>query len=188
MTLIEILKSHVWVVVLSIAIITSIGTFVNLKLKGGVGYRIRWSVVRGLIFFALFYIPLIEQPRISSTIALPITGIVLLIFGVILVMIGSKQLTKTELHGIKGIPREIITKGLYGIIRHPVNLGLMFTFMGWYMLWSGVYSLYFLVVFIIVFIFETFWEERNLERAFGDRYTEYKRRVGMFFPKIGKKA
>ena len=96
-------------------------------------------------------------------------GIVLLLFGVILVAIGSKQLTKTDLHGIKSIPEEIIAKGLYGIIRHPVNLGFMFTFAGWYIVWSGVYSLYFLAVFIIVFVFETFWEERNLGKAFGDR-------------------
>jgi len=184
MTLVEIIRSHAWIIVLIIAIITSIATFVSLKLKGGVIYRIIWSLVRGLIFFALFYIPLIEQPRISSNIALPIIGIILLIFGVILVFIGSKQLTKADLHGIKGIPKEIITKGLYSIIRHPVNLGLMFTFAGWYILWSGVYSLYFLAVFIIVFVFETFWEERNLEKAFGDGYTEYKKRVGMFFPKI----
>ena len=114
-------------------------------------------------------------------------GTILLIFGVIIVFIGSKQLTKAELHGIKGIPKEIITEGLYGIIRHPVNLGLMFTFTGWYILWSGVYSLYFLAVFVIVFVFETFWEERNLEKAFGDGYTEYKKKVGMFFPKIWSK-
>ena len=54
-------------------------------------------------------------------------------------------------------------------------------------MWSGVYSLYFLAVFIIVFVIETFWEERNLEKAFGDRYTEYKKKVGMFFPKIWMK-
>jgi len=153
-------------------------------LKGGIGYRIAWSLVRGLIFFTLFYIPLIKQPRILGSTALAITGIVLLLFGIILIVIGSRQLTKANLHGIKGIPEEIITKGLYGIIRHPVNLGLMLTFSGWYILWSGVYSLYFLIVFIIVFVFETFWEERNLEKAFGDKYTEYKRKVGMFFPKI----
>ncbi len=184
MTSLEFIRSQAWSIVLIIAIITSISTFVNLKLKGGVGYRISWSLVRGLIFYALFYIPLIEQPRISSNLALPIAGIVLLIFGVILVVTGSKQLTKTDLHGIKGIPEGIITTGLYGIIRHPVNLGLMFTFAGWYIIWSGVYALYFLAVFIIVFVIETFWEERNLEKAFGDGYTEYKKRVGMFFPRI----
>lgn len=187
MTALELIRSQAWSVVLIIAIIVSIVTYVNLKLKGGAGYRISWSLVRGIIFYALFYIPLIEQPRILSNMALPITGIVFLLFGVILVVIGSKQLTKTDLHGIKGIPEEIITKGLYSIIRHPVNLGLMFTFAGWYIVWSGVYSLYFLAVFIIVFVIETFWEERNLEKAFGDRYTEYKKKVGMFFPKIRMK-
>ena len=159
MPIIRIIQNQVWIIVLVIAMIVSVLTF--LKMKGKVSFRIGLSLVRGFIFFVLFYIPLFEQPRISNIIALPIVGIVLLTFGIILTVAGSKQLMRTDLQGIKGIPDELITNGLYSIIRHPVNLGLMFTFAGWYMIWSGIYSLYFLAVFLIVFVVETFWEEKK---------------------------
>jgi protein-S-isoprenylcysteine O-methyltransferase Ste14 len=182
--LLEVIRNQAWIIVLIIAVMTGIATFKNLKFKGGVGQRFGWSLIRGIIFFALFYIPLFDQPRISGNIALPIVGAFFLVFGAVLFATGSKQLIKAELQGIKGIPKKIITTGLYSIIRHPVNLGLILIFSGWYLLWSGVYSLYFLAVFLVVFLYETFWEERNLEKEFGEEYKVYKRHVGMFFPRI----
>jgi protein-S-isoprenylcysteine O-methyltransferase Ste14 len=180
----EAIRNQAWILVLIFAVMTGIATFKNLKFKGGVSQSIGWSLIRGLIFFVLFYIPLFDQPRISDNLILPIAGVVFLVLGAILFAAGSKQLVKAELQGIKGIPKKIIKTGLYSIIRHPVNLGLMLIFSGWYLLWLGVYALYFLAAFLVVFVFETFWEERNLEKEFGDEYTDYKRHVGMFIPRI----
>ncbi len=180
----EAIRNQAWIIVLIFAVMTGIATFKHLKFKGGVGQSIGWSLIRGLLFFLLFYIPLFNQPRISGASALPIVGVVFLVLGAILFAVGSKQLVRAELQGIKGIPKKIITTGLYSIIRHPVNLGLMLIFSGWYLLWSGIYALYFLAVFLVVFVFETFWEERNLEKEFGEEYTQYKRHVGMFIPRI----
>ncbi|MGD8455319.1 MAG: isoprenylcysteine carboxylmethyltransferase family protein [Anaerolineales bacterium] len=179
-------QDQAWIVVLIIAVVTSILTLV--KVKGKVGFKIGFSIFRGFLFFLLFYIPLFNQPRISGVPALPIVGIFFLIFGLILTTAGIKQLVRTDLTGVKGIPDEVITDGLYSIIRHPVNLGLMFTIAGWFLMWAGIYSLYFLVVFLIVFVVETRWEEKNLEKEFGDSYREYKQNVGMFFPKIKAKS
>ncbi len=182
MTLVEGLKSQAWIVILIIALVISVLTF--FRMKGKLLFRIGFSLIRAPIFFILFYIPIFKQPRISDIIILPIIGCALLIIGMIMAIVGSKQLMKTNLSGVKGIPEQIITTGLYSIIRHPINLGLMLTFAGWYIIFSGVYSLCFLVIFIIFFALETLWEERNLEKAFGEKYTEYKKRVGMFLPKI----
>lgn len=179
----ETIRNQAWIIVLVFAVMTGIATFKNLKFKGGVGQSIGWSLIRSLIFFLLFYIPLFNQPRISGASALSIVGVVFLVLGAILFAVGSKQLVRAELQGIKGIPKKIITTGLYSIIRHPVNLGLMLIFSGWYLMWLGVYALYFLVIFLVVFIYETFWEEKNLEKEFGEEYKQYKRNVGMFIPR-----
>jgi protein-S-isoprenylcysteine O-methyltransferase Ste14 len=187
MIAVENFQDPVRIVLIIIAVIVSVLTFLKMKLSK-VGYKIGFSIIRGFIFFTLFYIPFFNQPRLSGIPALPIIGIVFLIFGIILTVVGTKQLMTTNLQGIKGIPEKIVTDGLYSVIRHPVNLGLMFTFAGWYIMWAGIYSLYFLVAFLIIFIFETFWEERNLEKEFGDGYKEYKQKVGMFFPKIKSKS
>jgi len=182
MTLVESLKNQAWIVILIISLVIGVLTF--FKMKGKLLFRIGFSFIRVPIFFILFYIPLFKQPRISDTFILLIVGGALLIIGMIISIVGSKQLVKTNLSGIKGVPEQIITTGLYSIIRHPINIGLMLTFAGWYIIFSGVYSLYFLAIFLIFFIFETLWEERNLEKAFGEKYIEYKKKVGMFLPKI----
>lgn len=182
MTIMEFLRGEAWIAVLVIAIIIGIYTF--LKIKGKVGFKIGFSLIRGGIFFAIFYLPLIKQPILLDNIALPIIGIILFLFGITFIILGSRELTKTELQGAKGVPKEIITTGLYKSIRHPINLGLIFTFAGWYIIWSGDYALIILIILIITLIIETFWEERNLQKIFGDNYKEYKKKVGMFFPKI----
>ena len=143
--------------------------------------------MRGIIFFGMMYLPLIDQPRFSAGIALPIISIMLLIFGLYLIVRGARDLTKTQLQGITGVPDKIITTGLYSVIRHPINLGFMVAFPGWYLLWAGTYSLIFPPVLVVILIFETFWEERKIEKTLAEEYIEYKKRVGMFSPKVRKR-
>ena len=43
-------------------------------------------------------------------------------------------------------------------------------------------------MFVLLAIVQAFIEEKYiLEKEFGDEYREYKKKVGMFFPKIGRK-
>lgn len=173
-----------WTIALIVTIISILVGFTLLKVKAKAGIKIGLTLTRALVFFVIIYLPLIDQPRISDTIALPIIGMVLVPSGIVLIVLSSRELMKTEFHGVKGIPEKIITTGPYRIIRHPTNVGFISAFAGWYLVWAGVYSLWLLPILIICFVIETFWEERNLERVFGDEYGEYKKKVGMFFPKI----
>lgn len=142
---------------------------------------------RALAVFVFVYAPLIEQPRISDTIILPVIGIIFVLFGIVLVVVAAKELSKTKFHGGRGIPERIITTGPYGIIRHPAYVGSIGIFAGWSLFWAAVYSLCLLLILIIALTIGVRWEERNLEKALGDEYKEYKKKVGMFFPKIGGK-
>ena len=182
MVILESIRNWAWVFILVVSVLITVLTF--LKIKEKIGVRIRFALMRGIIFFGMMYLPLIDQPRLSTGTALPIIAIMLLIFGLYLIVRGARDLTKTQLQGITGTPEKIITTGLYAIIRHPINLGFMFAFTGWYLLWVGTYSLIFPPVLVVILIFETFWEERKIEKTLGEEYTEYKKRVGMFSPKL----
>lgn len=184
MAIMEIIRNYAWILVLLISLAVIWLTYT--RMKGTRIFRIGFGLIRAVIFFGIFYNPLIDQPRLSGNIILPIIGLVLLLSGIVLNAIGTKELVKTKLGGVKGIPEKIITTGIYGVIRHPVNLGFMLIFGGWYLLWSGIYSLYFLPVLIIFFIIVSFYEERNLIKTFGDEYNEYRKKTGMFIPKIKK--
>ena len=182
MAVIEMIRNYAWILVLLIAL--SVIWLTYTKMKGTRLFRIGFGLFRAVIFFGIFYNPLLNQPRLPGNISLPIIGLGLLISGLVLNIVGSKELVKTKLGGVKGIPDKIITTGLYRIIRHPINLGFILIFCGWYTIWSGIYSLYFLPVLVIIFIIVSFYEERNLIKVFGDEYREYRKKTGMFIPKF----
>lgn len=185
MQVLEIIRSYTWIFVLLFSLLVILLTYT--KMKGTKLFRIGFGLFRAVIFFAIFYNPLIEQPRLYDKFILPVSGLVLLVSGIVLNITGTRELVKTKLGGVKGIPDKIITAGVYNIIRHPVNLGFIFIFCGWYFMWSGIYSLYFLPVLVIIFIFVSFYEERNLIKVFGDEYRNYKKNTCMFFPKLKRK-
>lgn len=157
------------------------GKQVNLSL---IRVSIGATLARTLALFAVIYLPLINQPRISNTIALPIIGIILALSGLILMVVALRELMKTEFQAWKGIPSTLITTGPYKVLRNPINAGFISIWVGWSLTWGALYCLYLAPILIIGLVLETLWEERNLEKALGDEYKEYKGRVGMYLPKI----
>ena len=141
------------------------------------------TLARALALFAIIYLPLIDQPRIPYTIALPITGAIIALSGAVLLLIALRELTRADYQGWQGIPSRLITTGPYRLIRHPASAGFIIIFMGWSLAWGALYCLYAAPVIIIGLALESLWEERNLEKALGHEYREYKGRVGMYLPK-----
>ena len=74
--------------------------------------------------------------------------------------------------------RVLVKTGLYRFTRNPMYLGLAFLQAGMGLLWGQPWILVMLVPVIIVLqIFTIAWEERYLERRFGDEYRAYRARV-----------
>jgi protein-S-isoprenylcysteine O-methyltransferase Ste14 len=118
---------------------------------------------------------------------------ILFLSGIALVIVSSHKLIRTaKFYGnriqIDPTPEKLVTTGLYRVVRHPLYFGCIITLFGWCLFWRALYCLYFLVpIFIIGLMIKAFQEERDLEKVFGDEYKEYKRNVGMLFPKIKRK-
>ncbi len=75
---------------------------------------------------------------------------------------------------------ELITKGAYGIVRHPLYSGsiiLLFTKMQMTQL-----DLIAIVLISIYFIIGAYIEERRLLEVFGEEYRNYQKQVSMFIP------
>ncbi len=91
-------------------------------------------------------------------------------------------LTRKKIEGnIEGLSgKELVTGGVYGLVRHPMYLAgiVIFTFNP-HVTVNGVTIS---VLADLYFLLGAFIEERRFLRTFGDRYREYRRRVPMLIP------
>ncbi len=93
-------------------------------------------------------------------------------------------LRQTYLHaaGQPCPPIEFKAPGLYQFVRHPVMTGFLIAFWAAPTMTAG--RLLFAAATTAYIFIGLRFEERDLERAFGERYRAYRRRTGMLLPKI----
>jgi protein-S-isoprenylcysteine O-methyltransferase Ste14 len=126
----------------------------------------------------------IPSPWIYATVVLQGLAAILLMAAVVqtgpLEFMGLEQLF--EIGETK--PPVLMTDGWYAIIRHPLYSGLLV--FGWLIPEMTVNRLALLIVLSLYIFIGAWFEERKLLKDFDPAYAEYKARVPMFVPKIGK--
>jgi len=99
----------------------------------------------------------------------------------------------TTPHGTSGrntdkqLAKQLNTKGIYSMVRHPLYLGN-------YLMWAGllIYTMNFPLFVIVSLVYWLYYErimfaeERYLEREFGDTYREWSLKVPAFLPAFWK--
>ncbi len=85
----------------------------------------------------------------------------------------------------EGRASKLITEGIYGRIRHPRYLGILFEISA-FALFANYLAAYVVVVaaFPLLHLI-VLCEERELLDRFGDEYERYAKRVPRYFPKLG---
>jgi protein-S-isoprenylcysteine O-methyltransferase Ste14 len=90
---------------------------------------------------------------------------------------------KQVYYNLKGIPAEVIpfkTPAFYRMVRHPLYLGFIIAF--WSTPLMTVGHLFFAIMTTAYILVAIQFEERDLLRAYGDRYREYRQKVWMIIP------
>jgi len=79
--------------------------------------------------------------------------------------------------------RKLIAAGVYALVRHPMYLGTLIFFLGFFAAIPSLLSLAVLIVFFILYDRMATYEENDLIRILGEEYVAYQRRVPKWFPR-----
>lgn len=104
-----------------------------------------------------------------------------------LVLMAGWYLARGGMKAVFGTAREkpeVISTGVFRIVRHPIYLGAILFYLGASLITMSIASAAFIILVIVFYILISRYEERVLTEAFGDDYLEYKRKTGMLFPKL----
>jgi protein-S-isoprenylcysteine O-methyltransferase Ste14 len=79
--------------------------------------------------------------------------------------------------------RTLATSGPYAHIRHPQYAGFVLVMFGFLLQWPTLLTLAMFPVLVYMYVRLARYEEREVEREFGDAYRRYAARTPAFFPK-----
>ncbi len=78
---------------------------------------------------------------------------------------------------------ELVTTGIYGLIRHPLYASVMAMGCSWALLWSSTIGVVLAIVLILYIHAKARYEEKLLHAAYPD-YAEYTQRVPRYLPTV----
>jgi protein-S-isoprenylcysteine O-methyltransferase Ste14 len=153
----------------------------------------RWGDAGQVILLFIFLAIWISDSfflRYTTFLAQQIPSFVLLITGT-LVLFFSWRLTRSGLRIVFGEKREkpeVLNRGVFGMVRHPIYLGSILLYLGLivYTLSLASAALWLFIIFFYYFISR--YEERILTDYFGEEYLRYKKEVPMLFPRLKFKS
>jgi protein-S-isoprenylcysteine O-methyltransferase Ste14 len=123
----------------------------------------------------LFIAPLFPQNRfnISPYFSLP-AGILLFVIGWIIIIFAFLKIGV-----IPAIRKKtnLITSGIYSVIRHPIYSGTLIAVLGWSILFKSIILIVYFPLLFLLYLVGTVYEERNLIEQYGDEYIRYKKKV-----------
>ena len=103
----------------------------------------------------------------------------------IIILTGAGYLAKAGLKSVFGETREtpqVITKGVFSVVRHPIYLGSILTYLGLIVMTLSLISVIVWILAIIFYYYISLHEEKLLLAKYGTKYEEYMKKVPMLFP------
>jgi len=113
---------------------------------------------------------------ISNYIRVPIALIVLIMSGLL-----AGCGLNTVFREVREEP-QVITTGVFSIVRHPIYLGSILLYLGFVLLSLSLLSTLVWFIIIIFYYMISRYEERLLTQKFGSAYEEYKKKIPMLLP------
>lgn len=114
-----------------------------------------------------------------------VIGSVLAVIGLTIAILARRTLGRNWSGNVelkKG--HTLTTNGIYGIVRHPIYLGMFLMMLGTLVVFQSIVTLLLCLSVISVFIFRINREEKLMMKTFPKEYPKYKKQVKALIPYI----
>ena len=135
------------------------------------GVQIPWLHVKGHLWATL--LGLGEAGAMVEM----LIGYAIVFLGIVMLFQGWKQIYRSRYE------HELVTKGIYGYVRHPQYTGLFLALTGQLIHWPTLPTLVLFPAIVWLYYRLARREERDMLEQFGRQYQDYMNRVPMFFQK-----
>ncbi len=115
-----------------------------------------------------------------------VAGLALFVIGVLLRVLSKRTLAKNYTYILHTAEhrKELVKRGVYRFIRHPIYLAAVLYIMGAPMIFSSVYGFLVTLAFIPCILYRIRIEEEVLIQEFGNAYREYKKNTKKLIPYV----
>jgi protein-S-isoprenylcysteine O-methyltransferase Ste14 len=176
-------------VVVATVLISIVAMFSSGNLSSGRREDIqnRWIFLPFMVLgFLLGWLPAYTDRRDIWTLdgdAVRYLGLVMYVVGIIIRIVPVFVLGR-RFSGLVAIQEghELVTGGLYRVIRHPSYLGLLLGLFGWALVFRSAIGVLVSLLLIPPLVARMNSEEALLESEFGQRYADYRRRTWRLLP------
>ena len=124
-----------------------------------------------------FFLPHMIVPPNEVLTGIRILGSIFFVIGMLIFLVCASQVYLGKL-----LKRGVAEKGLYTLIRHPQYLGLGLAALGLAIMWPRFLTLTLFAVMLFLYYLLAKDEERRMTNRYGESYTAYMNRTGMFLP------
>ncbi len=164
----------------------------NYEKRVDIAGEYRWGDVGQLLLLVIFIIGMVSDLFIlnisrSWQNVIPwyyrvIIFVPLFLISGYLVQNGLKKVFKEERKELK-----VIRSGVFGVVRHPIYLGSILTFLSFTILSLSVVALIIWFVIIVFYYYLCRYEEKLLIGKLGKKYRDYMKEIPMLIPRIRRK-
>lgn len=153
-------------------------------------YRLIYVFIAFITLIAILqYSAMIESSFVfTPTKAFKIIGLLLAGWGIVIAKAAFKSYSIKAFLGLGSLKpeNEFSTDGLLNKVRHPLYSGLLLLIIGYLLFSPKLTSLISVIMMITYLLIGIQLEEKKLIKAFGDKYTEYKKKTPMLIPRFWK--
>ena len=140
----------------------------------------------GTAVLATFWLSLLTAGQIQTHSALTVLAFTVMVGGILLRVLSIHMLGRHFLNEVAVLPgQQLVTSGVYGVVRHPSEVGTISLATGAAILLSSIPALTMALFVLLPLVWwRTRLEDGELRSEFPSEFAEYERRVRAFVPRL----